>query len=252
MRLWPAGVAARWANPDHARSRRWFWPEDRLGALGFARSVIGIATIVAVSWGTRPPLEVVQDEWWGKSVTNIVVALGLVPVLMLLVRLANRGRDVRLRWWEVVKRVLLMAVTTFALMAPIILGVQNQHRLDELTTWAQGQSAGVKLVVGLSGLAGTLLAIAYALWVAAYVITVAVWALRTSLWSGVFHPLLAPVTAAALVVLTTGYQLIEADTKGLERGTWLVLTLGGLATTLALAAAEYSALRRGGARWRVA
>jgi hypothetical protein len=244
----PWDVANRWGNPEYDESDSG-WSMDALGWLAAARSVLGLAVIIIVSWSTRPPLEVVEDEGWGKSVTNIAVALGVVPVLMVVVWLVNRGRDSGLRWWPVVWRVLLMFVTTFGSMAPIILFVQNTHKVDELYEWARDQGGWTPLI-GLGLIALLLLFLGYALWVAAYVITVAMWALRTSLWSSAFHPLLAPVVTIVVVLITTAAQTLDADTKGLPHGTWLALTLGGLVTTIAVAGVEYAVLRRDGETWR--
>lgn len=245
----PWAVATRWGNPEYDEDES-VWPTDLLGWLALARSVLGLAVIVVVSWSTRSPVEVIEDEGWGKSVTNIAVALGVVPVLMLAVWLINLGNGSELRWWPVVWRVLLMLVTTFGAMAPIIVGLQNKHKADELFEWAKGQGGWTPLI-GLLIFALLLLVLVYALWVAFYVGTVAMWALRTSLWSGAFHPLLAPVTTIVVVVITTVAQVIDADTKGLPHDTWLSLTVGGLVTTIAVAAAEYAVLRRDGETWRV-
>ena len=244
----PWAVATRWGDPECDEDES-VWPTDLLGWLGLARSLLGLAVIVIVSWSTRSPVAVIEDEGWVKSVTNIAVTLGVVPVLMIAVRLINLGNGSELRWWPVVWRVLLMLVSTFGAMAPIILALQNKHKVDELYEWAKGQGGWTPLV-GLLIVALMLLFLAYVVWVAFYVFTVAMWALRTSLWSGVFHPLLAPVTTLVVVVITTVAQVVEADTKGLPHGTWLSLTVGGLVTTIAVAAAEYAVLRRDGETWR--
>lgn len=246
MRPW--AVATRWGNPEYDEDES-VWPTDLLGWLAFARSVFGLAVIVIVSWSIRSPVEVIEDEGWGKSVTNIAVTLGVVPVLMIVVWLINLGNGPELGWWPMMSRVLLL-LTTFVAMAPIILGLQNRHKVDELFEWAKGQGGWTPLI-GLLIVALALLFLVYALWVAFYVGTVAMWALRTSLWSGAFHPLLAPVTTIVVVVITTVAQVVEADTQGLPHGTWLSLTVGGLVTTIAVAAAEYAVLRRDGETWRV-
>lgn len=252
--LAPWKVAARWADPGY-REKRELGTDPTpprlalLARLTIWRSVLGMATLIAVSAATRPPLEVLEDEGWAKSTKSIAIALALVPALMIAVRVANRGRGTGLRWWPTVSRWLLMLATSFGLMTPIILVATDVIRLEGMAEWAKG-TGGWVLLTGPPLIAFGVLLIAYGLWVAGYVLAVAAWAVRTSLWSGLFHPFLAPVTGGALVVITTVVQLVESDTKGLAHGVWLVLTLGGLVTTLALAAAEYATLRRMGVTWR--
>lgn len=173
----------------------------------------------------------------------MIIALCAIPVAVVVVhRLTRAPFRPELRLGRLVGRVVLLLVTTFGLMTPIILAVR-------LTAGRAPEPSDV--LQALLGLVITLVAIAYGLWAGAYVLSAALLALRSSCFVGDYHPLLGPAVTAAVVTTTTAITLIGFDTHGVGVDLWLVLTLGGLVTTIALAAAEHHLLRaRHGIGWR--
>ncbi|MFI9810749.1 AEC family transporter [Saccharothrix variisporea] len=239
MQWKPWEVAERLFRPEGDPSRR-----DRLlQRLTWWRSLLGLVTVVVLGAGDRTFWQALEEEAWQKASKNVVLAFFLVPVSMLVVYLlTERPRRRAFTLWPVARKLVLLAVTAYGLMAPIILVATGTIPRD----WVDSvvDSLGVlKLPLGL-------FILGYGLWVAVYLGCTAFWASRTSCWSGEFHPLLAPTVTAVVVTTFTVVTLVENDTKGVDRDLWLFLTFGGLATTLALALAEYVRLRRDGYRWR--
>lgn len=237
--------------------------------LGTGRSLLGLATLVFVAayTGTQEPGRVLVEEGWEKPAKNVVLALAIVPAAMILLFALTRGSHRgQFEWWPTIRKLALMVATTLGPMTPIIL-VATKSLPEDVAV------IGLYVVLGLCWVAGLVLLYRYfpqraliagiltapffalamfllaVLWLVLYIGSVAFWASRTSCWSGAFHPLLAPAVATVVVVFFTTQALITADTKGLSATLWLCLTLGGLLTTLALAAAEHEQLRRGGHRW---
>jgi hypothetical protein len=251
-------VAAWWGNPAYQSREK----TDLLSRVTTARAVLGMLSLIAVGLytGTRGPEQVLEDEGWGKTSLSVVIAVGLVPVLMIATFAATRGghrRDFRL--WPTIGRILLMAASTYAVMTPMILsgtGVVPGTK-GFLLVVAEMELIGI-LFAALSGFrGGTILLVGIVLgvftglfWVISYVVSVVFWASRTSCWAGRFHPLLAPAVSAILVVYFTVVALIDQNTAGVPLDLWLVLTLSGLITTLALAITEHESLRRKGYSWR--
>jgi len=66
------------------------------------------------------------------------------------------------------------------------------------------------------------------------------------------HPILGPIVLGITVVLATAVKLANLDAGVLPRDLEILITLSGLATTLALAAVEFGALRRSGVRLTLA
>lgn len=259
--FWPWQTAGVWGNPRFGRG-------DKIGLLSYVstlRSVLGLLTLVVVGiyTGTRSADQVLTDEGWAKTAVNVTIAVGLVPLGMIVTFAATRRgfhRDFGWRrWLAPLWRIVIMAVTTYALMMPIIL--ENMGGLPGL--WGLLAVALEMEIIGIVFVArstdnaaliifggvflGWLVGLA---WMILYILFVAYWASRTSCWAGEFHRLLAPTVSAILVVATTIVALVGHDTQGVSMGLWLFLTLGGMITTLALAIAEHETLRRHGYRWR--
>ena len=251
-------MAARWGNPTYGSEEG----PDLLSRVTTARAVLGMLSLIAVGLytGTRGPGQVLTEEGWDKTSLSVVIAVGLVPALMVGTYSVTRsGHRRSLRWGPTIWRILLMAASTYAVMTPIILSGMDifPGAWGPLLAAAAMELIGLVAVVmsGARGgnifVLGILLGVVTGfLWVIFYVLSVAFWASRTSCWAGKFHPLLAPAVSAVLVVYFTVVALIDQDTKGVPMDLWLVLTLGGLVTTLALAITEHESLRRRGYSWR--
>lgn len=200
--------------------------------------MIGWATVVVVSLHTRPAYDVAVNDPAAKAVLNGVLSLLAVPVSILVVylltRQAFRGELRPLR------SLTKLAVFGATVVLPVIMFnlflVGERIPYDEMNP----------LAILLTWVAVTLIGVWYLL----YLFFAIYWAARTFCWIGEFHPLLAPSVAAILAALVTVLDLVAFDTKGLTADVWLVLTIGGLITTSALAYAEYRALRTAGVRWR--
>jgi hypothetical protein len=228
-----------------------------------ARAVLGMLSLVAVGLytGTRGPGQVLSEEGWDKTSLRVVIAVGLVPALMVGTYSVTRsGHRRSLRWGPTIWRILLMAASTYAVMTPIILSGMDvlPGAWGPLPVVAEMELIGLVAVVKSGARGGTILlfgillgVVTGFLWVVCYVLSVAFWASRTSCWAGKFHPLLAPAVSAVLVVYFTVIALIDQDTKGVPMDLWLVLTLGGLVTTLVLTITEHESLRRRGYNWPV-
>ncbi|MEU4768978.1 hypothetical protein AB0H12_37595 [Actinosynnema sp. NPDC023794] len=232
----PWGAAARlFRVPPPADS-------PALGRVSSWRSVLGLLTLIVLGRGDRGVVDTLNEDGWGKTVENVIIALAIVPVAVLLLYLrTHREPRAGLRLRPVIGKIALLLLTTFGAMAPIVLVVTNDL-FDTLKPTDFGTA--------VLALFGGLLAIAYALWVAVYVGCAAWWAVRGSCFIGEFHPLLGPAVTTAVVVTATAVELVEADTNGVSDPVWLTLTLGGLVTTLVLAAVEYSMLRARRIGWR--
>jgi hypothetical protein len=276
-RMMPWRVAAAWGNPDSTLER-----SDILGSLMTARSLLGMLTVGAVSIETGSQNAYgVLSETWVKTLYNVVLAGCLLPVSMVLVlALTKSGYRKDLRWWPVLGRVGLMIGTAWIplfgildLMIQIVVpAIQNVPRgsmtagLAALTMWVSG---GVIIFLAVRGHLSRVVTVIAAvvigpflgvflfslllwspllIWLA-YFSCVAFWASRTCCWVGLFHPLLTPPLSAAIVTTFTVVSLVNADTEGVPVTLWLWLTFGGLASTLALATAEWVQLRRQGYRF---
>jgi hypothetical protein len=257
-RALPWQVAARWGNPTYGSEEG----PDLLSRVTTARAVLGMLSLIAVGLytGTRGPGQVLTEEGWDKTSLSVVIAVGLVPALMVGTYSVTRsGHRRSLRWGPTIWRILLMAASTYAVMTPIILSGMDifPGAWGPLLAAAEMELIGLVAVVMSGARGGTIFVLGILLgvvtgflWVIFYVLSVAFWASRTSCWAGKFHPLLAPAVSAVLVVYFTVVALIDQDTKGVPMDLWLVLTLGGLVTTLALAITEHESLRRRGYSWR--
>jgi hypothetical protein len=235
---------------------------DVLSRVTTIRAVLGMISLIAVGLytGTRGPGQVLSEEGWDKTSLSVVIAVGLVPALMAGTYSVTRsGHRRSLRWGPAIGRILLMAVSTYAVMTPIILSGMDvlPGAWGPALVVAEMELIGLVAVVMSGARGGTVFVLGVVLgvvtgfvWVVFYVLSVAFWASRTSCWAGKFHPLLAPAVSAVLVVYFTVVALIDQDTKGVPMDLWLLVTLGGLVTTLALAITEHESLRRRGYRWR--
>lgn len=205
---------------------------DALDIVGWVRSILGLITMIVLGSGDRGVFGTVNEEGWGKAVTTVTISLCVLPAAVVVVYLLTEPAfrpDLKLGRLAV--RVFLLLVTTFGLMAPIIVFVQQVVE--------KGGEPGNPLLRLLIGLA----AILYMIWVGPYLLCAVLLAVRTSCFVGDYHPLLGPAVTAVVVTVATAITFIGFDTHGVEVGLWLVLTFGGLATTLGVAAAEYFLLR---------
>lgn len=253
----PWQVAARWADPDYGSGK----PPDLLTRLSTYRSVLGMLTLIAVGLytGTRTPDQVLTEEGWDKTSLSVVIAVALVPAFMIGTFLLTRRGFRQYRWWPTLWRIGMLAGSTYALMTPMILAatgvlpgswgppvVAIEFELIGLVVTVAARAGCGPVLLGL--ILGVPIG---ALWLIGYILSAVFWANRTSCWAGRFHPLLAPTVSAVLVCYFTVAALAGHDTGGLSAALWLVLTWGGLITTLALAITEHETLRRReGYRWR--
>ncbi len=214
-----------------------------LGHVSAARSVLGLLTLLTLGRGDRSVADTLNEEGWQKAVTTVIVALIVLPVaIAVLYRRTYREFRPQLRLRPVVTRIILLLLTTYVAMTPIILVATDTVDLDAWKPTTMGEA----LLAFFGGLAS----IVYTLWVALYVGHAFWWTVRSSCFIGEYHPLLGPAVTTVVVTTTTAIVLIQFDTNGTPMSNWLILTLGGLTTTLILAAIEYGMLRRCGITWR--
>ena len=241
----PVSAASVW-KPWGAATRLFGGPPPAgsavLGRVSSWRSVLGLLTLLALGRGDRSVEDTLNEEGWQKAVTTVTIALVAVPIAIVALYLrTHREFRPQLRLHSVVTRIVLLLLTSFGAMAPIILLVQHTNDLDLTPTTAV--EALIALPIGI-------LAIAYALWVAVYICCAAWWAVRSSCFVGDYHPLLGPTVTTVVVITATAISLIQFDTNGVPASDWLILTLGGLPATLVLAAIEYRMLHTRRITWR--
>lgn len=240
--------------------------------------------------GSREVDDMLNDELWAKTVYNTLLAGGLLPVAMILVFVVTRREHRKeLAWWPVVRSVGLMLLTAVVPMLGIVFVAKSVSGVGAVEFHSDSPAAlaiagallvaGAVLVhktarrLGASGPAALVVALCLAppvappllflllllllllvvtpvVVVVVYVSCVAFWASRTCCWVGLLHPLLAPPLSAVVVTSLTIVSLVDLDTNGVPVTLWLWLTFGGLASTLALAVAEWVLLRRKGHRLR--
>jgi hypothetical protein len=216
-----------------------------LGSLSAWRSVFGLATLLILGRGDRSVKGTLDQEGWEKPVITVTISLAIVPVAMAVLYLrTHRGSRPRLRLRPVVTKLILLVLTTFGAMAPIILSVQHPGLFPPHSGSAH------TITEALIPAFGGLLALIYGLWAAIYVCCATWWAVRSSCFIGEYHPLLGPAVTAVVVTATTAAALIQSNTQGVSTHLWLVLTLGGACITLGLSAIEYYKLRARHINWR--
>ncbi|GAB3287042.1 hypothetical protein [Parasphingorhabdus pacifica] len=76
------------------------------------------------------------------------------------------------------------------------------------------------------------------------------WGARSGLWLGELHPLFGPIGSASLMLLITGREVVELDSKGLPTPWWFALIGCGVVGTLVLAVFEFRRARLIGCRFR--
>lgn len=198
------------------------------------RSFTGLVTIVVASAPTRPVLSVLDDaetKAVETALLAVVVVLAAMAVIWLRTPTSRRPALVpEIRF--VLSRIGLAVLVVGLPTALVVAFVEWQHDRP-MTAW--GVLVTVAIVFAL---------VPYLLFIARMIYFCA----RTSYCAARVHPMLAPICAATVVLVTTGSELYWHDTRGLPDDTWLTLTLGGLGTTLALAAWEYFELHRRGER----
>lgn len=199
-------------------------PRNRLlERLAFWRAMAGLLLVVFVPMGWRPPHEALVDVY-GQVMWTALFSAGVVGVLLLW--LLNLARD----WSEFFRGTARMlgriGLACLAIVAPLV------YLIIALSVAGDGTLRGwVAAPVS---------------WLTVHALCVVYWAARTCLWTSDFHPLLGPLGTALVLSLVTFRELSSGDSDGLPVALWVVLNLGGLATSLILCGAEYRHLRNSG------
>jgi hypothetical protein len=208
-------VAARafFESPDDEDSPT-YW-------LSWARSIIGIITVVIASRPYRSPFTVLNEAW---TKAALAALLGLVTLALLVPwayqAAAPRGRSyMREGFPEFFK---CLSMTGATLVAGFVLLRGN--------IW---QGAGFFTDLFLT---------AVLLWFGIFGAIAAVLASRSVFRVSEVHPLLTPLSASAVGAGLFLSELIKFNTEGLPSDTWLILTLGGFASTTAIAVLELKLL----------
>lgn len=215
-------VAARefFENPDDEDSPT-YW-------LSWARSIIGIITLIIASWPYKSPF-VVVNEAWAKAALAALLALVVLALLVPSAYLcaAPRGRSYMREGFPGFLKCLGVAAGTFV-AGFVLIGGNIQQGL---------------------GAFGNLLLIAVGLWLGIFGMVGAVFASRSVFRVSEVHPLLAPLSALMASSGLFVIELTQSDAGGMPSDVWLILIFGGFVSTIAIAALELKLLWREGHRF---
>ncbi|MGP4016702.1 hypothetical protein [Saccharopolyspora sp. 5N708] len=208
--------------------------DRKLTLLASWRAVLAVLAVALATVNFRQPWETLPGSW--DTLTHIwLPAALLAPVLfVVLLAVTRSGHRTKLlpgalRLWRLLLGVFCIALSLLVLW-PIGAGVEPTGDDNALT-----YSLGVLVVYG---------------WFPLFGCCAVYWGARSGLWLGEIHSLLGPIGSTLLMLLITGQEMVELDSKGLPLPWWFVLIGCGVVGTLVLAVFEFRRARVVGFRFR--
>jgi hypothetical protein len=220
--LAPWRVARRVFGGQGLDERPTYW-------LSWARSVVGMATVAAISLPYRSSADVLVEI----AERTVLVTAGAFAVFVLV---APAVYGVAERATRRVMRAGLPGV--LVCLAVIVASVGAVSATVSYRLW---NSAAAEALGGLPWM----LAVT---WFGLFAVSAVVHGARSVLRIGDVHVLLAPLCAAAGSAVLCVVEVVRFDTGGLPDDQWLVLNLGGFGLTAAIALLELRLLWIDGAR----